>query len=155
MLTSKHRAEHRRWLKALTGIPTAAAREDRVIEWVTDWVAQRRNRTIRADPAGNLVITRGGGADPARPPIFMTAHLDHPAFVVRRLIDDRTVELEFRGGVHDPYFTDAKLEIFDADGRPHRAVVLRLDPVAKPFKRADARLRSASPVHAGDVGRAA
>ena len=153
MLTSKHRAEHRRWLKALTGIPTAAAREDRVIEWVTDWVAQRRNLTIRADPAGNLVITRGGGADPARPPIFMTAHLDHPAFVVRRRIDDRTVELEFRGGVHDPYFTDAKIEIFDADGRPHRAVITRLDPSAKPFKRVEARLRAASGVEAGDIGR--
>ncbi len=151
MLTSKHRVEHRRWLKALTGIPTAAACEDRVIEWVTDWVGQRRNLAIRADAAGNLVITRSG--DPARPPIFMTAHLDHPAFVVRRRIDDRTVEMEFRGGVHDPYFTDAKIEIFDADGRPHRAVVTRLDPLAKPFKRVEARLRAPSGVEAGDVGR--
>ena len=151
MLTSKHRTEHRRWLKALTGIPTAAACEGRVIEWVRDWVGQRRNLAIRADAAGNLVITRCGNG--SRPPIFMTAHLDHPAFVVRRRIDDRTVELEFRGGVHDPYFTDAKIEIFDADGRPHRAVVMRLDPLAKPFKRVEARLRAASPVQAGDVGR--
>ncbi|TDJ59469.1 MAG: hypothetical protein E2O40_00075 [Planctomycetota bacterium] len=151
MLTSKHRTEHRRWLKVLTGIPTAAACEDRVIEWVRDWVGQRRNLTIRADAAGNLVITRRG--DPARPPIFMTAHLDHPAFVVRRRIDDRTVELEFRGGVHDPYFAQAKIEIFDADGRPHRAVVTRLDPLAKPFKRVEARLRAASPVQTGDVAR--
>ena len=144
MPTSKHRAEHRRWLKALTGIPTAAGREDRVIAWVADWVGQRRNLSIRADPSGNLLITRRG-TSPERP-IFMTAHLDHPAFVVRRRIDDRTIELEFRGAVHDPYFADAKIEIFDADDRPHRAVVTRFDPLAKPFKRVKARLRPTASV---------
>lgn len=143
--------DHTRWLKTLTGIPTAAGREDRVIEWVADWVGRRRNLAMRRDAAGNLVITRGGEA--SRPPIFMTAHLDHPAFVMRRRIDDRMVELEFRGAVHDPYFTGASIEIFDAAGRPHRAVVTRLDPLAKPFKRVEARLRQPSGVAAGDIGR--
>ncbi len=151
MLTAKQKAEHRRWLKALTGIPTAAACEDRVVEWVSEWVSDRRNLSLRRDAGGNLVITRRGTA-PARP-IFITAHLDHPAFVLRRRLDERTVELEFRGGVHDPYFSDAKIEIFGGDGRAHRAAVIRLEPDARPFKRVVAMLRTPAPVDRGDVAR--
>ena len=136
---------------ALTGIPTAAGREDRVVEWVTEWV-QRRNLDLRRDGAGNLVITVRRASASARP-IFITAHLDHPAFVVRRCLDERTVELEFRGGVHDPYFKDAVIEIFDGAGMRHRAAVTRLDPHARPFKRVVASLRKPAPVSRGDVGR--
>ena len=151
MLTAKQKAEHRRWLTALTGIPTASACEQRVVEWVSEWVSGRRNLSLRPDAAGNLVITRRG-ADPSRP-IFITAHLDHPAFVLRRRIDERTVELEFRGGVHDPYFSDAKIEIFGADGRAYRAAVVRLEPDARPFKRVVAVLRAPAELNRGDVAR--
>ena len=140
---------------ALTGIPTAAGCEDRVVEWVTEWVEQRRTLDLHRDPAGNLVITarRARKAPASERPIFITAHLDHPGFVVRRCLDERTVELEFRGGVHDPYFTDAVIEIFDRAGGRHRAAVTRLDPLARPFKRVVASLRRPAPVAPGDVGR--
>ncbi len=137
---------------ALTGLPTAAGCEDRVIEWVTEWVGQRRTLGLRRDGAGNLVITVRRAPESAKP-IFITAHLDHPAFVVRRCLDERTVELEFRGGVHDPYFNDAVIEIFDGAGMRHRAAVTRLDPHARPFKRVVASLRKPSPVAPGDVAR--
>ncbi len=151
MLSSKQRAQHRRWLKALTGIPTAAACEHRVVEWVTRWVAARPNLRLRRDGVGNMVITCSRTSKAA--PLLITAHLDHPAFVVRRPSDDREVELEFRGGVHDPYFQDARLEIFDADGGAHRAAVVRLDSSVRPFKRVTCLLRAPATLQRGDVGR--
>jgi endoglucanase len=164
MIAAAERRKHDAWLRELTGLPTAAGREDRVIAWVEDWVAARRNLRLRRDRAGNLVITRkpGNAKKPgakkgskrAARPLFFTAHLDHPAFVVRRLIDDRDVEMEFRGGVHPPYFDDASIELFDAKDRRHAATVLSLDAKAKPFKRVRARLaRPATTLAPGDVGR--
>ncbi|MHC4211283.1 MAG: M20/M25/M40 family metallo-hydrolase, partial [Planctomycetota bacterium] len=151
MPTAKQQADHRRWLVELTGIPTAAGREDRVIDWVTDWVQRRRNVRMRRDATGNLVITRTG--KPPVHPVFITAHIDHPAFVVRKVIDDRSLELEFRGGVFDPYFESAAIEVFDADGNAHRAVITKLDTKAKALKRVIARLSRAAPVAAGDIAR--
>ena len=68
----------------LTDIPTAAGREARVVAWITDWVARRRNLLLTRDRVGNLFITqrRREQAGAARAPLFITAHLDHPAFVV-------------------------------------------------------------------------
>lgn len=146
------RAEHVRWLEELTVIPTAAGREGRVIAWVEAWVARRRNLRLRRDEAGNLIITRTGAR--RGKPIFLQAHLDHPAFVVRAASRDRDVELEFRGGVHDPYFADAVIEIFDAETAPRRARIVELQADRKPFKRVRARLtRSGPPVAKGAIGR--
>ena len=47
MLTAKQKAEHRRWLTALTGIPTASACEQRVVEWVVEWVSGMHGRYFR------------------------------------------------------------------------------------------------------------
>ncbi len=153
------RARHERWLLELTGLPTAAGREDRVIEWIEGWVRERSDLALRRDNHGNLVITQkkartAGRAKSAPDPIWFQAHLDHPAFVVRSLVDRTTVELAFRGGVHDPYFDDARIEIIDAGGRAHRATIVRLDATAKPFKVVTARLaRPAQTIAVGDIGR--
>jgi endoglucanase len=152
MATEAQRRTHEKWLCELTGIPTAAGHEDRVIDWIMAWLSRRRNLQVRWDSAGNLIITctnkRKGR------PIFITAHLDHPAFVVRRMIDAKTVELEFRGGVHDLYFEDARIEIFDHEANAHRARIVELKPEAKPFKRAIAQLtRRTEAIQPGDVGR--
>jgi putative aminopeptidase FrvX len=151
MPTAKQRADHQRWLLELTGIPTAAGREDRVIAWVTEWVARRRDVRMRHDPSGNLVITRVGKA-PVHP-VFITAHVDHPAFVVRRVVDERTLELEFRGGVYDPYFESAAIDVFDDHDRATRAAITGLDPKARPYKRVTARLDRPAAVSEGDVAR--
>jgi endoglucanase len=156
MIPQKQRAAHRSWLSALTAIPTAAGREQRVVAWIEAWVAKRkRGLAVRRDRSGNLVIScrkRGGGA--AARPIYFTAHLDHPAFVVREVRDSRTLELEFRGSVHDPYFENARIEVFDAAGDVHPAHVVALDAGAQPFRRVVARLARPAPrVAPGDVGR--
>lgn len=152
MTTTAQKKKHERWLKEVTSLPTAAGCEDRVINWVADFVQARRDLTLRSDKAGNLIITQRRKSS-ARP-IFITAHMDHPAFVVRKLLSSREVELEFRGGVQDPYFHDARIDIFDRNDRPHRAAITSLDSKIKPFKRIQARFsRTTESVMRGDIGR--
>ena len=152
MPTPRQQDAHRKWLVELTAIPTAAGHEDRVIKWVERWARRRTDLRLRRDAAGNVIITTGGPR--ANRPIFLTAHLDHPAFVVRRTVEPRTVELEFRGGVREPYFDNAELEIFDGDDAPHRARIVDLTTPAGAFKRVTATLRRATPtIKRGDVGR--
>ena len=92
----------------LTAIPTAAGREHQVISWVEAWVAQRPALAMQRDDAGNLLIGRkGAGSDE---PLVVTAHMDHPAFVVES-VGREQVELSFRGSVNDPYFEDARIEL--------------------------------------------
>jgi putative aminopeptidase FrvX len=111
------RAEHEQWLSELTQLPTAAGREFRVIRWIERWVAARPDVTLTTDAAGNLVVTRREAPTTLRP-IWITAHLDHPAFVVERLLGPGTALLSFRGGVMEDYFKGARVVIHDsADGR--------------------------------------
>jgi endoglucanase len=144
---------------ALTSLPTAAGHEDLVIAWIERWVAARRNLSLARDRAGNLFITRAAGAQPGagasrrHAPLIITAHLDHPAFVVTSA-RGHDVELEFRGSVHDPYFEGARIEIVGVDHREHGATIATLEPKARPFKRVTARLDAgAGPVAHGDIGR--
>ena len=153
--TETQRKQHRDWLLELTNIPTAAGREDRVIAWVERWVKSRRNLKLTYDEAGNLYILprRSSRARQAPAPLLITAHLDHPAFVVRH-VEGRIVELEFRGGVHDPYFVGTRIDIIDEHDQSHRATITELNSAAKPFKVVEARLsRASEDVEAGNVAR--
>lgn len=156
MISDAQQQQHQQWLLELTAIPTAAGCEQRVMAWVKQWVNERKNLALREDKAGNLLIIRKGasGKRSSKKPLLITAHLDHPAFVVREILGEDILELEFRGGVHDPYFENAAIDVFDAHDQSHRATVTHLDSSAKPFKRAKAWL--AKPTNAlkrGDVGR--
>ncbi|MGD9688474.1 MAG: hypothetical protein AB7K52_04090 [Phycisphaerales bacterium] len=115
-------------LKALTGIPTASGREHRVVAFVRQWLATRPDLVLSEDPVGNVVISfadlspkprgRSRSRRPrAAPPLFITAHLDHPAFVVER-VDPvaRQVELSFRGGVNEVFFDHAPIILHSAGG---------------------------------------
>jgi endoglucanase len=145
--------QHEQWLLELTAIPTAAGREHRVIAWVERWLAARPSLKLRRDTAGNLVITPGRGGGKRRP-LFITAHLDHPAFVVAQIHSERRIDLEFRGGVLPPYFENAAINIFDDQDQPHHAEVIELDADARPFKRVTAVLNEASQsLRLGDIGR--
>ena len=139
-------------LLELTALPTAAGKEQRVQAFLDRWLASRaKSLRYRRDRAGNLLITRKTRS--RKPPILITAHLDHPGFVVKS-INGRDLELEFRGGVLDPYFEDARVELFDDDDHRFTARITSLDAKAKPFKIATVRLgRSAPSLAVGDVGR--
>ena len=139
-------------LLELTSLPTAAGREDRVQAYLDRWLASRKaSLRFKRDAAGNLLVTRKTRSRKA--PILITAHLDHPGFVIRA-VDGRDVELEFRGGVLDPYFENARIELFDGDDRKYGARITSLDPDAKPFKTVTARLtRGPGGLEPGDIGR--
>jgi len=138
----------------LTGIPTAAGLEDRVVAFLEGWFFARSQRVqVIQDDGGNIMVTQRG-APTQQPPLLITAHLDHPAFVVRRHLHTRTLELEFRGGVHHAYFIGAKIQVIDSEDQPHGATILSLDAKAKPHKRVKARLTGNAPsIAPGDIAR--
>lgn len=102
-------------LLELTSLPTVAGREDRLIDFIERWCDARDDVALSRDDGGNLTLSLTGEHD--GPPIYTTAHLDHPAFVVHRIIGPGTLELAFRGGVMDDYFVDARVEVITADDR--------------------------------------
>ncbi|MEX2217410.1 MAG: hypothetical protein WD749_01510, partial [Phycisphaerales bacterium] len=60
---------------------------------------------------------------PTQGPVYFTAHLDHPAFVVERLLGPATAQLAFRGGVMDDYFKDARVVLHTRDNRRYPATL--------------------------------
>jgi len=123
----------------LTAIPTAAGQERRVIEWIEQWVKKQSGIALKRDKFGNLLLTQTRKS--SKKSIYITAHLDHPAFVVRKQIDDQHLEMEFRGGVNDAYFVGAKVEVFDNDDNGYIGTIQSLEPKAKPFKRVIVKLK--------------
>lgn len=109
------RSEHERWLLELTQIPTAAGQEQRVIKWINQWVAHRDDVELTTDPSGNLHIAMRAERASAEPPVYFTAHLDHPAFTVERVLGSGAVQLAFRGGVMDDYFEEARIVLHTKD----------------------------------------
>jgi endoglucanase len=149
------RDEHERWLIEVTSLPTAAGREEVVVAWIERWMRGRRDLRMRRDRAGNVLIVqrarrRRGAAGRPPAPLVITAHLDHPAFVVTE-VQGSEVTLEFRGGVHDAYFPGAPIEIRDRAGQVHSADVAAIDAEARPFKRVTAWLTrpDAAPANGG------
>jgi endoglucanase len=166
------RKSRERFLLEITSLPTAAGREDRVIAAIEAWVAARKDRLVLSrDRFGNLTIARhdfleacARGTKSGMKPVMITAHLDHPAFVVTAVRAKGTsveLDLEFRGGVNDPYFKGAALEVFDRDTRKSfdaKIVSLdaKVDPATKPFKTVVARLAkpaAAKHIAAGSIAR--
>lgn len=161
--TTAQRREHERWLLDLTGRAVAAGHEAESVRWVREFVSARSARLeLQADSMGNLLITQRPApwaGRRRRRAILYTAHLDHPAFVTLGSPSTGIVELEFRGGVHDPYFVGTRIAIIDDRDCARKARIESLDAEAKPFKRVRARLLEKGPgraklvVPAGCIGR--
>ena len=152
-ISPSERAAREKFLLEITSLPTAAGREDAVVALVEAWVSARAARvSLGRDRCGNLVLVGGRGFKKAcvkKAPLFITAHLDHPAFIVRS-VRGSDVTLEFRGGVHDAYFKGSAIEIFGLSlERSFAARILSLDAGGKPFKIVTARL--AIPALAGQI----
>lgn len=113
--------QYHQWLKDLTGIPTASGREGRVAQYLAQWVKTRRSLSITTDAHGNLTIApkslknKRSGQGKQCSPLFIEAHMDHPAFVVHAVIDSKTILAEFRGGVHDEYFMGTPVQVHASD----------------------------------------
>ena len=119
--TAHEREAQTRVLLEVTQIPTAAGKEQRAVEYIRRWVAARPSLRLSEDAAGNLVVApRKRWRVGARPPVFITAHLDHPAFVVESVIAPGTLEVSFRGGVMDDYFEGARIVVHPEGGASGR-----------------------------------
>ncbi len=103
------------WLEQLTALPTIAGHEGAVVAWIQAWAGRRKDVRIVADEFGNLVLTQRRRS--RRKPVWITAHMDHPGFLLTGQIDQDRFHYEFRGGVLDPYFVDSRIEIFTERGR--------------------------------------
>jgi endoglucanase len=131
-----------------------------VIRWIESWVRERSDLRLLSDPSGNLVIERIDAPPPAAAaPLFITAHLDHPAFVVEKIIDERTIDAGFRGGVLTPYFTNAPVTLF-AEARADAPVPARVVSTStqEPYRRCVLELTGGATIDSaglvvGDVGR--
>lgn len=109
-------------LQALCSVPTAPFAEERVVQFVEQFVDSRSDRlALTRDRFGNLLITCRAAERPASRLIF-TAHMDHPGFVASRMIDSTTLEARFHGYVRPEYFERARVRFFEND-REIRAVV--------------------------------
>ena len=148
------RARHLDWLLDLTAIPTAAGREQRVVAWLESWLADRPDLALATDPVGNLTI-RFADEPATDSPLYFTAHLDHPAFVVERSVSPSIVELAFRGGVMDDYFEGARVCLFDGDDHRWRGTLAeRVDGANPKFKTFLCELEhDCDSLRPGDIGR--
>ena len=143
---------HQDWLLQVTQIPTAAGRESRVIAWIDSWINQRPYLSRHADPHGNLEV-RIKDAIESDHPIYFTAHLDHPAFVIEQVVDETNLVLSFRGGVMSDYFQDAKVRVHVGDSYTMATIVGPDEPAPEnnPNVFKQFRSKSASP-HGASVG---
>ncbi|MDI1289647.1 MAG: M20/M25/M40 family metallo-hydrolase [bacterium] len=92
--------------------------------------------------------------EPSGPPLYLTAHLDHPAFAVDDVPAFDTVELTFRGGVMADYFKNARVRIHTATGPRLATISGKADvPRTAVFEHWYAKLDETGPVPVrGDVG---
>lgn len=159
-ISDEARTEHVRWLMEVTQIPTAAGREQGVVAWIDGWIGEHDGIAKRVDAHGNIEL-RIADAPQTDHPVYFTAHLDHPAFVVERVVSDTELILSFRGGVMSDYFPDAKVRVHTGDGGVAGAVIVEEhDPDGKewsetetrPFKMYRASCENASAARVGDIG---
>src|SRR5262245_40706535 len=95
-------------LKEVCSIPTATFAEPYVVQDIERFGRQRPRLKLSRDSWGNLLIELP--AKKRRQPRWVFgAHMDHPGFIARRMLDGRTLEAHFRGWVHIDYVRGTKV----------------------------------------------
>jgi putative aminopeptidase FrvX len=98
-------------LKSLCSTPTAPFAEGRVVEFVRKFVAKRKKLSLREDRFGNLLIELKSHAN--LPRFVFTAHMDHPGFVAKKMLDSHRLLADFRGWVGVEYVRRSRVRFFD------------------------------------------
>jgi putative aminopeptidase FrvX len=90
-------------LEDILTIPTIALKEHAIHSALAQF-ATRHNLKFQQDSAGNSYITYSGDESPSvgRRPLFITAHTDHPGFIVTEVNNNHAI-CEFRGGLSAEY----------------------------------------------------
>jgi endoglucanase len=108
-------------LKSLCSVPTAPFAEKHVVEFAGDFVKRRKNLSLRADRFGNLLIELKSRS--RLPRWVFTAHMDHPGFIARKMIDKNRLQADFRGWVKVEYVRGSRVRFFDDRGEASGVVV--------------------------------
>lgn len=93
------RMEPLQLLKELVSLPGPPQQEDAVRDAVAARIRALGLKS-RVDAKGNLIITRPGRANPKRPRILVTAHLDEIALMVSAVNGDGTLKVLELGGAY-------------------------------------------------------
>lgn len=138
-------------LTEVCSLPTAPFVEDRVDDYLREFVRQRKKLDLSEDRFGNLLITLPGRKK-SLPRWVYTAHMDHPGFVAESMLDGRTLTAILRGGVKPELVVGTKVRFFDG-GDEITGVVTSMNqrgPSDRPDKVATIRVRK--PVATGLAG---
>ncbi len=112
MARSKALSKSHRILVDLLATPTAPFAEHYVLERIERFCAKRKNVTAKRDAVGNLLVRVNKGKRRVARPVCITAHLDHPGFVVDKMTGPRRLRAFWRGGVPTEYFVGAKVRFY-------------------------------------------
>ncbi len=122
--------EHIHILQEMLSTPTAPFAEHKVLAHVERYCAARKGVSISRDRVGNLLARVHIGARKVARPVCITAHLDHPGFVVDRMLGKNSLRAFWRGGVPKEYFVGASVR-FDMDGRWSKARIESIKTVKR------------------------
>jgi putative aminopeptidase FrvX len=107
-------------LRSVCSLPTAPFAESRVVDYIARFVARRKKLALTRDRFGNLLIQLRSAS--RLPRWVFTAHMDHPGFVARKMLDQGRLSAAFRGWVKVDFVRGAKVRFFDA-GREIAGIV--------------------------------
>jgi endoglucanase len=106
---------NRRLLHEMLSLPTAPFAEHYVVEYIRRSCARLGNLTWSRDAAGNVLIRVRKGKRRVSRAVCITAHLDHPGFVAKRMISRRRLQAHWRGGVPKEYFVGSEVRFHVGD----------------------------------------
>jgi endoglucanase len=138
-----------RILKELCSVPTAPFVEDRVVAYIERFVRSRRKLRLSRDRHGNLLIELP--SKKKSPRWVFTAHMDHPGLVTRRMLDEKTVDADFRGWVLGDLVGGAKVRFFD-NGNEIPGTIIHVTPDKKGGRAVRVRARVDQPVRPNVAG---
>jgi putative aminopeptidase FrvX len=99
-------------LRNLLSLPTAPFAEHTVLEFVERFCRDRRIHDLSRDRVGNLLVHVRVGRRRIRRPVCITAHTDHPGFVVDRTLKKGRLRAHWHGGVPPEYFDGSPVRFF-------------------------------------------
>ena len=120
----------RKILHDALSIPTAPFAEHLAIDYIERFCSRWKTVLPRRDAAGNVLVRVRQGRRKIARPVCITAHLDHPGFVVDRMTSKGRLRAHWRGGVPKEYFVGSRVR-FHVDGGWVRGVVKSVKTVVR------------------------
>lgn len=139
-----------RILHQLCSIPTAPFVEQRVYDWVEKFARSRSHLRLTRDAHGNRLLELA--ARSREPRLVFVAHTDHPGMVSEHMIDRRTLEARFFGGVLSEYVHGARVRFFDGRREVRGTVTHVVETEERKLYPSSVRVRIAAPVSPGSIG---